>query len=102
MNDKTRLAPEDPFPEDLDDLADGEVEVLNSKVHRQIDEEYVDEGQPHPETEFRKEELDEELDERDEDGTSDDGTPHDADGTSDDATEPTDDAAKPTDGDSQQ
>ena len=71
MNDKTRLAPEDPFPEDLDDLADGEVEVLNSKVHRQIDEEYVDEGQPHPETEFRKEELDEELDERDDDGTSD-------------------------------
>ncbi|WP_019482948.1 hypothetical protein [Arthrobacter sp. TB 23] len=95
MNDKTRLAPEDPFPEDLDDLADGEVEVLNSKVHRQIDEEYVDEGQPHPETEFRKEELDEELDERDDDGTSDDGTPDDADGTSDDA-------AKPTDGDSQQ
>ncbi|NOJ60370.1 hypothetical protein [Arthrobacter sp. 260] len=65
MNDKTRLTPEDPFPEDLDPLADGEVEVLNSKVHRQIDEEYVEQGQPNPETEFRKEELDEELDERD-------------------------------------
>ncbi|MBE0010918.1 hypothetical protein [Arthrobacter sp. AET 35A] len=65
MNDKTRLAPEEPFPEDLDTLADGEVEVLNSKVHRQMDEEYVEDGQPDPETEFRKEELDEELDERD-------------------------------------
>ena len=70
MNDKTRLTPEEPFPEDLDDLADGEVEVLNSKVHRQIDEEYLDEGQPHPETEFRKEELDEELDERDDEDQS--------------------------------
>lgn len=73
MNDKTRLAPEDPFPEDLDELADGEVEVLNSKVHRQIDEEYVDEGEPHPETEFRKEELNEELDERDDDAAESDG-----------------------------
>ena len=70
MKDKTRLAPEDPFPKDLDSLADGEVEVLNSKVHRQIDEEYVEEGQPDPETEFRKEELDEELDERDDKDTS--------------------------------
>lgn len=71
MNDKTRLAPEDPFPEDLDTLADGEVEVLNSKVHRQIDEEYVEEGQPNPETEFRKEELDEELDDRDDESQGD-------------------------------
>lgn len=71
MNDKTRLAPEDPFPKDLDNLPDDEVEVLNSKVHRQIDEEYVAEGEPHPETEFRKEELDQELDERDDEGTSD-------------------------------
>lgn len=71
MNDKTRLTPEDPFPEDLDALADEDVEVLNSKVHRQIDEEYVEEGQPNPETEFRKEELDEELDERDDEGQGD-------------------------------
>ncbi|MBG6190637.1 hypothetical protein IWX64_001582 [Arthrobacter sp. CAN_A212] len=70
MTDKTRLGPEDPFPEDLDSLADGEVEVLNSKVHRQIDEEYVEEGQPDPETAFRKEELDEELDGRDDEDDS--------------------------------
>lgn len=73
MNDKTRLAPEDPFPEDLDPLADGEVEALNSKVLRQIDEEYVEEGEPNPETEFRREELDEELDERDDEDNSSDG-----------------------------
>ncbi|MHA7155224.1 hypothetical protein [Arthrobacter sp. TMN-50] len=70
MNDKTRLAPEDPFPKDLDSLPDGEVEVLNSKVTRQIDEEYVEDGEPDPETEFRKEELNEELDERDDETDS--------------------------------
>ncbi|WP_024476169.1 hypothetical protein [Arthrobacter sp. CAL618] len=74
MNDKTRLTPEDPFPEDLDTLADEDVEVLNSKVHRQIDEEYVEEGQPNPETEFRKEELDEELDERDGENSANSGS----------------------------
>lgn len=65
MKDNSRLTPEEPFPDDLETLKDREVEVLNSKVHRQLDEEYVDEGGPDPETEFRKDELNEELDERD-------------------------------------
>lgn len=62
---KSRIKPEDPFPADLNQLADHQVEVLNSKVHRQIDAEYVQQGEPHPETAHRQEELDEELDDRD-------------------------------------
>lgn len=62
---KSRITPEDPFPENLNELEDAEVEVLNSKVHRQLEAEYVQDGQPHPETEIRHEELDEELDDRD-------------------------------------
>lgn len=62
---KSRIKPEDPFPENLNELEDNQVEVLNSKVHRQLEVEYVQEGQPDPETEHRHEELDEELDDRD-------------------------------------
>lgn len=62
---KSRIKPEDPFPENLNQLEDNEVEVLNSKVHRQLDIEYVQEGSPDPETEHRREELSEELDDRD-------------------------------------
>lgn len=62
---KSRITPKDPFPENLNELEDNEVEVLNSKVHRQLEAEYVQDGQPHPETEVRREELDEELDDRD-------------------------------------
>lgn len=62
---KSRIKPEDPFPENLNQLQDNEVEVLNSKVHRQLDVEYVQEGSPDPETEHRREELSEELDDRD-------------------------------------
>lgn len=67
MGDKTRIAPEDPFPENLEVLPDAEVEVLNSKVHRQLDEEYLEEGSPNLETQIRHGELNEELDRR-EDG----------------------------------
>lgn len=61
----SRIKPEDPFPEDLNQLEDDQVEILNSKVHRQLEVEYVQEGSPDPETEHRQEELNEELDDRD-------------------------------------
>ncbi len=66
MGDRTRIAPDDEFPAELGDLQDEDVEVLNSKVHRQLDKEYVEEGGPNPETDARKDELDDELDSRDE------------------------------------
>ena len=61
----SRLSPADPFPEDLTKLELPEVEVLNSKVHRELSHEYIHDGEPSPETEFRQEELTEELDRRD-------------------------------------
>lgn len=62
---KSRIKPQDPFPENLNQLEDNQVEVLNSKVHRQLEVEYVEDGTPDPETEHRQEELNEELDDRD-------------------------------------
>ncbi|MFJ6278773.1 hypothetical protein SAMN04488693_10346 [Arthrobacter subterraneus] len=62
---KSRIKPEDPFPENLNSLEDDQVEVLNSKVHRQLEVEYVEAGSPDPETEHRQEEVNEELDDRD-------------------------------------
>ncbi|NOJ60508.1 hypothetical protein [Arthrobacter sp. 260] len=64
MNDTTRLTPDQPFPEDLTQLENIEVEVLNSRIHRELDAEYVRYGLPDPETEGRLEELTEELDRR--------------------------------------
>ncbi|GAA2174652.1 hypothetical protein GCM10009784_13850 [Arthrobacter parietis] len=61
----SKLGPSDPFPEDLSELALTEVEILNSKVHRELDLEYVRDGTPSFETEIRKEELTDELDRRD-------------------------------------
>lgn len=61
----TRITPDEPFPEDLGALTDPEVEVLNSKLHRELDHEYVHEGGPSPETEARLEDVTEELDFRD-------------------------------------
>jgi hypothetical protein len=66
MPNKSRLTPEEPFPEDLTQLRDESVEILHSKVHREIDAEYNELGEVVPETEFRLEELTEELDRRDE------------------------------------
>ncbi|MHA7263567.1 hypothetical protein ACX80W_10240 [Arthrobacter sp. TMN-37] len=65
MPNKSRLTPEEPFPEDLTELKDESVEVLHSKIHREIDAEYDELGELVPETEFRLEELTEELDRRD-------------------------------------
>lgn len=61
----TRLSPSESFPEDLSALSLPQVEVLNSKIQRELSHEYVQDGEPHPETESRNEELTEELDRRD-------------------------------------
>ncbi|RJT95235.1 hypothetical protein D6T65_16720 [Arthrobacter frigidicola] len=62
----SKLGPDEDFPEDLTKLDTDDVENLNSKVERQVDHEYVKEGDLHPETAFRDHELDSELDARDE------------------------------------
>jgi hypothetical protein len=62
---KTRLTPSDPFPEDLTSLDLTQVEVVNSKIQRELSYEYVHDGAADPETEFRNEEVTEELDRRD-------------------------------------
>ncbi|MFJ6000692.1 hypothetical protein [Arthrobacter sp. NPDC092385] len=61
----TRLSPSEDFPEDLTTLDLPEVEVLNSKLHRELDYEYARDGEPSLETEIRHEEVTEELDRRD-------------------------------------
>ncbi len=65
MNRSSCLTPDEEFPEDLTILESTEVEVLNSKVHRELDVEYVEYGLPDPETQARLAELTEELDRRD-------------------------------------
>lgn len=61
----SRLRPDEFFPQDLGVLATEDVEVLNSKVHRELEFEYREHGYPDPETEFRLEDLNDELDLRD-------------------------------------
>lgn len=65
MSEKLHLAPEDEFPDDLSAVPDRELQVLDSQIQRQLDYEYVSEGEPNPETEFRHHDLDEEFGERD-------------------------------------
>jgi hypothetical protein len=65
MNEKLHLTPEDGFPEDLTDVADQQLQVLDSQIQRQLDYEVIAEGEPNPETEFRHFELDEEFQTRD-------------------------------------
>ncbi|CAA9271951.1 MAG: hypothetical protein AVDCRST_MAG83-3334 [uncultured Arthrobacter sp.] len=67
-NESSRMAPEESFPEDLTLLDSSEVAVLNSRVHRAIDSEYIEFGLPDPESQARLAELTEELDRRDETG----------------------------------
>ena len=66
MNDSNthRLEPDEPFPEDLTVLSDTELEVLNSRLHRELDDEYAH-ADPQTETELRLEEVNEELNRRD-------------------------------------
>lgn len=64
MNDHThRLPPEEAFPEDLAILDDTELEVLNSRLHRELDEEYAHVN-PQLETVARLEEVNLELNRR--------------------------------------
>lgn len=65
----SRIHPTESFPADLRDLDDSALHVLNSKVLRELDAEYLY-GGPEPETEFRREELTEELDRRENEGVS--------------------------------
>lgn len=65
MTEKLHLTPEDEFPEDLSKVANKDLQVLDSQVQRQLDHEYVADGEPNPETEFRHFDLDEEFSERD-------------------------------------
>ncbi|MEO8284476.1 MAG: hypothetical protein ABI568_13925 [Pseudarthrobacter sp.] len=65
MSEKLHLTPEDDFPDDLSALPNQELQVLDSQVQRQLNYEYVAEGEPNPETEFRRDDLNEEFEERD-------------------------------------
>jgi hypothetical protein len=65
MSENLHLTPEEDFPEDLSELTDKDLQVLDSQIQRQLDYEYVAEGEPNPETEFRHYDLDEEFSERD-------------------------------------
>lgn len=69
MSERSRMKPEELFPDDLTELDDVDVESLNSKVHRQLEYEYLQLEGPAPETLDRQAELAGELDRRDdEDG----------------------------------
>ncbi|WP_051478887.1 hypothetical protein [Arthrobacter sp. H5] len=59
------LSPNGRFPEDLAILDQAGIEVLNSRIHRQLDFEYIHYGQPDPETQSRLDGLTEELNRRD-------------------------------------
>lgn len=65
MSEKLHLTPEDDFPQDLSVVEDRDLQVLDSQIQRQLDYEYVAQGEPNPETEFRHYDLDEEFSERD-------------------------------------
>ena len=58
------LTPAESFPEHLEKVSDRELQVLDSRVQRQMDHEIVAEGEPNPETEFRRYELNEEFENR--------------------------------------
>ena len=68
MTEKLHLTPEDEFPEDLTTVENKDLQVLDSQVQRQLDHEYVADGEPNPETEFRHYDLDEEFSDRDKRG----------------------------------
>lgn len=65
MTHKRLLTPSDPFPADLSKLTDTRLHILHSQVVRQLELEYLQQGIPETETEFRCEELRNELEARD-------------------------------------
>lgn len=64
MSEKLHLTPADEFPDDLSALPDRDLQVLDSQVQRQLNYESVAEGEPNPETEFRRDDINEEFAER--------------------------------------
>ena len=62
MTFSSRLTPQHAFPAELGMLTTDALEILNSRIHRQLDFEYQNDGESHPETRFRLEFLSEELD----------------------------------------
>lgn len=67
MNNQThKLTPKEPFPSELSAIEDTDLELLNSRLHRELDAEYL-EADPQPETEARLAEVNEELDRREHD-----------------------------------
>lgn len=60
----SRLSPTDVFPEDLTTLADVELQVLHSRIQRQVDHEYSHDFEVNPETEFRAADIAEEFERR--------------------------------------
>ncbi|KRF05110.1 hypothetical protein ASH00_11790 [Arthrobacter sp. Soil782] len=69
MSFNSKITSTQPFPESLRTLPDRALHVLNSKIHRAQDAEYLL-GTPEMETEFRKEELREEISRREESTTA--------------------------------
>lgn len=60
-----RLGPDDPFPDELRELPVGDLQVLHSRICRQLDVEYLsDPGGRHPITLDRLQELELEFDSR--------------------------------------
>ncbi|NOJ60294.1 hypothetical protein [Arthrobacter sp. 260] len=68
MTYSSRISPAEPFPKNLRELDDQALHVLNSKLHRELDAEYR-RGAAEPETEFRSEEVNLELDWRESQST---------------------------------
>lgn len=61
---RTTLGPDEQMPADLAGLSLVELQVLHSRISRQLDHEYLTEPGPHPLTPNRLEELVDELDVR--------------------------------------
>jgi hypothetical protein len=62
----SRLGPEEHFPEDLSELGTAALQVLHSRIVRQLDHDYLtDPAGPHPATIDRCSEVGAELDARD-------------------------------------
>lgn len=60
-NHRFRLRPNDAFPLDLTALNDLELQILDSRIQRQLTHECVTLGAPDAETEFRQWEIDAEV-----------------------------------------
>ena len=65
MTEKLHLTPAEHFPKDLSSVGDRQLQILDSQIQRELDLEVVTEGEMNPETECRRDELDEEFRSRD-------------------------------------